>query len=248
MTLPPIRRSIVVDASPERAYLAWTEEIGQWWPLATHSVFEHDNAIAFMGDELVETAADGSRTVWGTVLEADPPRLLRFSWHPGNDDDRGTVELRFVPLGGARTLVTLEHSGWEYYPQPGVVRENYRVGWIPVLAGYRAAFDPADSATGADEVWLVLEHAPGAAAGSAGVFAHPLFAEHLRFVDGLAAAGVLVAAGPLPDSPGAGQTIVRVPAAEAADYVARANQDGAVAGDLLSLNVRPWQVTQMAQR
>lgn len=138
MTLPPIRRSVVVEATPERAYAAWTDEIGQWWPLATHSVFEHDNTVVFVDGDLVETAADGSRTVWGSVLEADPPRLLRLSWHPGSDEERGTVELRFVPLGERRTLVTLEHSGWEHYPQPGAARENYRTGWALVLADYQA--------------------------------------------------------------------------------------------------------------
>lgn len=139
MTLPPIRRSIVVAAAPARAYAAWLDEIGQWWPLATHSVFGRGNTVAFVDGDLVETGADGARTVWGTVLVADPPHLLRFTWHPGHEDERGTVELRFTPVGPAETLVTLEHAGWEHYPNPEETREDYRVGWVPVLAEYREA-------------------------------------------------------------------------------------------------------------
>ncbi len=139
MTLPPIRRSVVVAADPARAYAAWTEEIGGWWPLATHSVFGPDGTVAFLDGRLVETSADGTATVWGTVLAAEPPHLLRLTWHPGHEDERGTVELRFVPLGPGRTLVTLEHTGWEHYPQPAAARESYSVGWGPVLAGYCSA-------------------------------------------------------------------------------------------------------------
>lgn len=242
MTLPPIRRSVVVDATPERAYAAWTDEIARWWPLATHSVFKHDNHVAFVDGDLVETATDGRRTVWGTVLEADPPRLLRLSWHPGNEDERGTVEVRFVRLGQHRTLVTLTHTGWEHYPRPESAREDYHGGWAIVQETYRKGAGAAPALPGDAEVWLILEHTLGAAAGAAGAFTHPLFAEHRAFVESLAADGVLVAAGPLPDVPGAGQTILRVPESSAADYIARAQQDGSVAGDLFVLNVRPWQV------
>lgn len=242
MTLPPIRRSVVVEAGSERAYAAWTEEIAQWWPLATHSVFKRDNAVAFVDGDLVETAADGRRTVWGTVLEADPPRLLRLSWHPGNEDERGSVEVRFVPLGQHRTLVMLTHTGWEHYPLPESSREDYRAGWVGVLRHYREGATFAAAQPGDAEVWLVLEHTLGAAAGESSAFTHPLFAEHRAFLDTLAEDGVLVAAGPLPDALGTGQTIIRVPESSVADYIARAEQDGSVAGDLFVLRVRPWQV------
>jgi hypothetical protein len=36
--------------------------------------------------------------------------------------------------------------------------------------------------------------------------------------------------------------VIRVRAAEAAGYVAAAQRDGAVAGDLLAVRVRPWAV------
>jgi uncharacterized protein YndB with AHSA1/START domain/uncharacterized protein YciI len=242
MTIPPIRRQIVVDATPDRSYRAWHDEIGSWWPLARFSVYETGNTVAFVGDDIVETSATGETNVWGSVLEADPPHRLRFSWHPGSDGERGVVDVAFSPIGDGRTLVTLEHSGWEAYADLAEeARAEYRGGWPGVLAGFGAhASGPAPAADG--DAWFVLSHTPGAAAGAEGVFSHPLFAEHAAFLRGLADEGVLIAAGPLPDEPGAGQTVIRVPAARAAEFVARAEADGSVAGDLLVVRVRPWDV------
>jgi uncharacterized protein YciI/uncharacterized protein YndB with AHSA1/START domain len=251
MTIPPIVRQIVVPASAHVAYTAWTQQIGQWWPLERHSVFEHDNSptrgargeaptVAFVDDEIVETSSTGETTTWGTVLAAEPPGNLTFTWHPGHGPERAsTVAVDFVPIADNRTLVRLTHTGWEVFAEPAAAREEYRSGWVGVLSCYRGALP--DSATEDQDVWLILESTPGLAAEES-VFAHPLFAEHLVFIDKLKADGVLVAAGPLPDSSGHGQTIIRVPASEAARYVEAAHDDLAVAGDLLVLRVRPWHV------
>lgn len=242
MTLPPIRRHLVVRATPEHAYRVFTDGIGTWWPLAHFSVYEQGNTVAFEGDDIVERSADGSSTVWGRVRAADPPRRLRFSWHPGHDDERGEVEVTFTPLDESQTLVTLVHSGWEAYADAAsAAREEYRGGWPAVLAGYGAT-TAAEEAAHDGELWLVLSHTAGPATGPEGVFSHPLFAEHRGFLASLAADGVLVGAGPLPDEPGAGQTVIRVPAAVASDYIARAEADPSVTGDLLVLRVRPWNV------
>lgn len=241
MTLPPIRRHLVVRATPEHAYRIFTDGIGTWWPLERFAVYGSGNTVAFEGDELVERSADGESSVWGTVLSADPPRGIRFTWHPGQTEERGEVEVTFTPVGETQTLVTLVHSGWEAYAEIAhAAREEYRNGWPTVLAGYGTRAD--DRPAGDGTVWFVLSHTAGPAAGADGVFAHPLFAEHRAFLGSLAADGVLVGAGPLPDDDGAGQTIIRVPAAAAADYLARAEADPSVAGDLLVLRARPWQV------
>jgi uncharacterized protein YciI len=251
MTIPPIVRQVVVPASASVAYAAWTQQIDQWWPLRRHSVFKDDNSptrgapgeaptVAFVGDEIVETSSTGETTTWGTVIAAEPPGSLTFTWHPGHGPDRAsTVAVDFVPIADDRTLVRLTHTGWEVFADPLDAREEYRGGWISVLDAYRNALpvEPAED----QDVWLILESTPGLAAEES-VFAHPLFAEHLEFIDKLRTDGVLVAAGPLPDSAGHGQTIIRVPASEAAGYIAAAHDDPAVAGDLLVLRVRPWHV------
>ncbi len=240
MTIAPVIRNVVVSASPDAAYEAWAGRIGDWWPLSRHSVYKKDNSVAWIDDEIVETSSAGETSVWGRILESNPPDNLSFTWHPGRGpESASTVVVDFVPIAEGRTLVRLTHSGWEIFDEPMDARNEYRNGWPTVLAGFRATLPDNDA--GDDEAWLVLEHRPGCAV-EGSIYAHPLFAEHLAFVGSLKDKGVLIAAGPLPDQPGVGQTIIRVPAADAQSYVEAAHDDAAVAGDLLVLRVRPWKV------
>ena len=57
-------------------------------------------------------------------------------------------------------------------------------------------------------------------------------------------AGYLIAAGPLADEDGAGMTILRLPGADRLGHATSlaTKDDAAVAGGLLSVTVRPWQV------
>jgi uncharacterized protein YciI len=240
MTIAPVVRNVVVSASPDVAYEAWTNRIGDWWPLARHSVYEKDNSVAFIDGEIVETSSSGETCSWGRIIESNPPGNLSFTWHPGyGPESASTVSVDFVPITDGRTLVRLTHTGWEIFDDPAAARNEYRNGWPTVLSRFR---DATPTQAGSDEdVWLVLEHRPGAAVADS-VYAHPLFAEHLAFVNTLKDKGVLVAAGPLPDDSGTGQTIIRVPAADAASYVEAAHDDASVTGDLLVLRVRPWNV------
>src|SRR5215469_16402663 len=61
--------------------------------------------------------AGGQTVIAGTVLEADPPRLLRLTasnvWNPASRDDppyRMTWQIE--PAGGGRTRVRLTHDGF----------------------------------------------------------------------------------------------------------------------------------------
>jgi len=36
--LAPLTKAVVVDCSVERAFEVFTDRLGEWWPLATHSV------------------------------------------------------------------------------------------------------------------------------------------------------------------------------------------------------------------
>ena len=54
MSIAPVVRQIVVSVAPDAAYAAWTGQIGEWWPLNRHSVYEKDNSVEFVGE------ADGS--------------------------------------------------------------------------------------------------------------------------------------------------------------------------------------------
>jgi uncharacterized protein YndB with AHSA1/START domain len=138
--IPPVRREVEVSTDPGRAFELWTEQIGRWWPMASHSVNGERASVAFDGDRLVETAPDGTTVIWGTVVTWEPPHRLGLTWHPGRDASEAThVEVRFHPAGRGRTLVTLEHTGWEVLAEPEQIRASYETGWPLVLEPFAAA-------------------------------------------------------------------------------------------------------------
>lgn len=206
--------------------------------------FGPGSTVDVEGTRIVETGPAGDRAVWGTLREEVPGEVLSMTWHPGREESSATlVTVTFVPVSdGGSTLVTLVHEGWERYDDPEAARREYSGGWPTVLGLF--AEGPTPAAEVPEPVWLVLEHRPEPATPAEGVSTSPLFAQHVRFLSGLAEQGVLVAAGPLPDADGEGMAVVRAPDAGAAREVVRQAQDedGSVTGELLSVRVRPWAV------
>jgi uncharacterized protein YndB with AHSA1/START domain len=138
--LAPVVKTVLVAAEPARAFEVFTSRFGDWWPLATHSV---DGAKAkgvvldcCEGGEVVETTGDGSREVWGTVVEWEPPERLALTWHPGQPAEEATrVEVAFA-AEGTSTRVTLTHSGWDGRSAGAEARASYDSGWNAVLDGF----------------------------------------------------------------------------------------------------------------
>jgi uncharacterized protein YndB with AHSA1/START domain len=99
----PIIKTIVVAASPERAFQVFTEEMSAWWPLATSHIGKADAKSVviepFVGGRWFERGIDGSECDWGHVRTWDPPRQLVLSWeisiqspvHPPGDPLLGEV-------------------------------------------------------------------------------------------------------------------------------------------------------------
>ncbi len=244
--VPPIRREIVVDADQETAFEAFTSGIGRWWPVAGFSVHGAGSTVEFAGGQIVERSAGGGTAIWGAVTTWSPPGALAFTWHPGRGPDRASqVRVTFTELG-EQTRVLLEHLGWEIFDDPAAARAEYDEGWPRVLECYHD--DVANVALSADpsaETWVALLHHPGPAAPTEGtIFDDPRFALHVEFLGRMREAGYLVAAGPLPDEPGAGLTVLRLPGAGQADKARKlaTEDDQSVAGGLLAVTVRPWQV------
>ena len=67
MTVPPLRREVLVDADPALAFRVFTGRIGAWWPLGTHSVHGDAATVAFdrleVGGRIVESLAGASDAV-----------------------------------------------------------------------------------------------------------------------------------------------------------------------------------------
>ena len=243
--IAPIQRQVIVGADPDRAFAVWTQELAAWWPFERHSVYGAGASAAFREGQLVETGPDGAQQLWGTVTTWLPGEQLTMTWHPGQDEDSATtVDVRFDPISEGQTLVTLTHTGWENRVDGQEAREEYGRGWPTVVSRFTAEIAAAGStANTADGVtWLVLQHT-AISLGNGSVFASPLFREHIEFLSRMNERGWLVAAGNLPDSPGSGMTILRVPDPDASEAVMAAQDDDqSVCQGLFQVRVRPWNV------
>ena len=139
-TVDPVRRSVVVPCDPAKAFTLFTDEIGQWWPTATHSVGLADTTAVTVeprvGGEVREHLRSGATSTWGTVTAWDPPAELAMTWHPGYGADQATdLRVRFTSHEGG-TLVELEHAGWERLADGVAKRANYDGGWVGVIGCY----------------------------------------------------------------------------------------------------------------
>jgi uncharacterized protein YndB with AHSA1/START domain len=140
-SIQPVRKSVTVPAAPERAFELFTAHIQEWWPLATHSVgLQHAVGVTFgegVGGAIIETLADGTTSIWGTVTDWEPPRRVAYTWHAGTPEAEATrVEVTFTQYEPGSTVVQLVHSGWENRPDGASARESYDSGWEPVIGRF----------------------------------------------------------------------------------------------------------------
>lgn len=138
-SLPPIERSISVPWNQEAAFERFTTQFGSWWPVRTHSVGgDRVSRVVFeteLGGLIYEEHKDGRRFQWGQVLEWDPPRRVRFTWHPSRDAGTAQeVEIAFTPEADGGTRVTLISSHWERWGKNAHrARRGYELGWRYIL-------------------------------------------------------------------------------------------------------------------
>jgi uncharacterized protein YndB with AHSA1/START domain len=138
--IPPVVKSLVVARSADDAFRLYTQDLGKWWPHATHSLGGEKVVDIVMevrvGGRIFERWRDGTEKLWGTVIACEAPHRLVHTWHVSTDPDHSSeVELRFVSLGASRTRVTLEHRYWERMAgaKAQEVRDGYNQGWQSVL-------------------------------------------------------------------------------------------------------------------
>lgn len=117
-----------VRATPERAFAAFTEEIGAWWKPS--SLFQTTprapGRLAFQDGRLVETLANGKVFEIGKVLAWEPPGRLVFSWRQASfpPDLATEVEVRFEAVGD-ETRVSVEHRGFDRVPAGNAARHGF---------------------------------------------------------------------------------------------------------------------------
>jgi uncharacterized protein YndB with AHSA1/START domain len=120
-----------VNATPARAFAAFTGEIGQWW--RPNGLFQFtrrgDGVLSFeegANGRLIETYRDGSVFVIGNVRVWDPPRRLVVTWRQESfsPDQDTELHVRFDEVG-KQTRITVEHFGWDTIPQTHAARHGF---------------------------------------------------------------------------------------------------------------------------
>jgi uncharacterized protein YndB with AHSA1/START domain len=153
---PPVVKTVEVGLSPQDAFVLFTEGMGSWWPVDTHSIAADTYEGRFSTEKLVFEARKGGRIYelmsngeigeWGIVLEWDPPVRVMFSWKPNLRDEPATqVEVTFRSSKRG-TIVDLQHTGWERLGSVSArMRGAYDQGWPGVLGLFREKADTLGS-------------------------------------------------------------------------------------------------------
>lgn len=145
MTVAPVRFSVDVATPPAQAFEVFTARAGAWWPKGqTVGAKPHVDVVIEPRPDgrWFERDADGNDTLWGKVLEWEPPRRVVLAWQLDQrfvyDPALVTeVEIRFEPLAAGGTRVTLEHRNLERFGADVAAHlEKLSRGWPKQLANF----------------------------------------------------------------------------------------------------------------
>ncbi len=126
--------SIRVKATPERAFQAFTSEMGVWWRASGLFSFTRKDAgpptlAAELGGAVTVPLSDGQSFEVGRVLVWEPPHRLAFSWRAEGFAPLQVTEVQvtFEPVGN-ETRVSIEHRGWDAIPPENAARHGIPLG------------------------------------------------------------------------------------------------------------------------
>ena len=145
----PVRKTISVKTSVERAFTVFTAGFDSWWP-RSHKLFEEGLEAALIegraGGRCYQRAADGRECDWGMVLVWEPPQRLVIAWQLDGqwqyDPDMShasEVEVTFTAEPGGTTRVDLEHRHFDRHgASAGQVQSGVDspMGWGSLLEAF----------------------------------------------------------------------------------------------------------------
>jgi hypothetical protein len=137
MTTGSVTVTTVVRATPDVAFLVFTDEIDAWWKRdPRHRSDPESSVVRFEGDRLVEVSASGA-TELGTVLVWEPGARVVLEWSGPQWAlaGRTEVEVRFEPEGDG-TRITLKHRGWRDLRPGDAASSVIGLWWGDLLAAY----------------------------------------------------------------------------------------------------------------
>ena len=142
--LAPVVKRVEVDVPLEEAFRMFTEELGSWWPMDTHSIGEDEVSSVIVeggaGGRIYERWGDGTEYDWARFTAWEPPARFVMDWRPNPEPGPFTeVEVTFTAAGSG-TLVELQHRGWERLGEAATkARAGYDTGWGLILGLYERA-------------------------------------------------------------------------------------------------------------
>lgn len=145
----PVRQSITVRASAERAFRVFTAEFDSWWPRSHHigtSPMTKSVIEGRVGGRCYSEQENGEDCPWGSVLAWDPPHRFVIAWQVTPEwkfepdlAKSSEVEVTFTPVGEKQTRVDLVHSHFSRHGEGGdKMREGVGApgGWGTLLETY----------------------------------------------------------------------------------------------------------------
>lgn len=195
-----VRKHVIVAASPQRAFRAFTEGMNRWWP-HTHpmlggAVIDRVVVEPFTGGRWYATGPHGSEYDLGRVLDWQPPHRLVLSWQlsaRGQYQAALVTEIEVHVLGedARRTRVELEHRHFERHGDAAEKLES------TFASGWQVALDAFAAASVAPKFLMIYETTPAGLAK-----AQALLAAHIDRLDLFQRRGTLLMAGPVMDGSG----------------------------------------------
>jgi uncharacterized protein YndB with AHSA1/START domain len=123
IAIAPVHKSVIVKASPQRAFEVFTLHVDRWWPKAKgigETPIRQSTIEPFVGGRWYTIFEDGREAVVGHVRVWDPGKEFVVSWEINSKwkpDTRvelaSEVSVRFLAEVGGGTRVELEHRNFE---------------------------------------------------------------------------------------------------------------------------------------
>jgi uncharacterized protein YndB with AHSA1/START domain len=145
ISIAPVHKSVVVQASPAKAFAVFTAQINRWWP-KSHGIgaapIRESFIEPFVGGRWYTTCEDGTEVIVGHVRIWQPAERVVVSWEISADwkpDARvafaSEVEVRFLAEPDGRTRVELEHRNFERMGAAAgeTMRKGVDGGWPGLL-------------------------------------------------------------------------------------------------------------------
>ena len=151
IAIAPVRKTIVVQATPRRAFDVFTAKIDRWWP-KSHGIGPapvRESVIEpYVGGRWFSTCEDGTVVTLGHVRVWQPGQRFTVSWEisaqwkpDARPELTSEVDVTFNGEADGRTRVELEHRAFERMGVPDGEKMHNDVdnGWPGLLALFAKA-------------------------------------------------------------------------------------------------------------